>query len=116
MQLVLERRPERSAVIAVASPLIAVVLTVVTFAILFAIMGKNPVYAIWVYFIEPLTDPFALQEIAVKVQSIGVSIQHFFAAGVKYKIFNVTQPEPLCIQEVVDVFSNVLVDKRWDIF
>lgn len=66
MQLVLERRPERSAVIAVASPLIAVVLTIVTFAILFAIMGKNPVYAIWVYFIEPLTDPFALQEIAVK--------------------------------------------------
>src|SRR5208283_5179702 len=66
MQLVLERRPERSAVIAVASPLIAVVLTIVTFAILFAIMGKNPVYAIWVYFIEPLTDPFALQEITVK--------------------------------------------------
>src|ERR1700730_16184499 len=66
MQLVLERRPERSAVIAVASPLIAVVLTVVTFAILFAIMGKNPLYALWVYFIEPLTDPFSLQEIAVK--------------------------------------------------
>src|SRR5580704_6191951 len=66
MQLVLERRPERSAVIAVGSPLIAVVLTIITFAILFAIMGKNPVYAIWVYFIEPLTDPFALQEIAVK--------------------------------------------------
>ena len=52
--------------IAVASPLIAVALTVVTFAILFAIMGKNPLYAIWVYFIEPLTDPFSLQEIAVK--------------------------------------------------
>src|SRR5215813_7264025 len=66
MQLVLERRPERSAVIAVASPLIAVLLTVITFAILFAIMGKNPLFAIWVYFIEPLTDPFSLQEIAVK--------------------------------------------------
>src|SRR3984893_17580096 len=66
MQLVLERRPERSAVIAVASPLIAVVLTVITFAVLFAIMGKNPLYALWVYFIEPLTDPFSLQEIAVK--------------------------------------------------
>ena len=47
MQLVLERRPERSAVIAVASPLIAVVLTIVTFAILFAIMGKNPLTASW---------------------------------------------------------------------
>jgi ABC-type uncharacterized transport system permease subunit len=66
MQLVLERRPERSAVIAIASPLIAVALTIVTFAALFAIMGKDPVAAIYVYFIEPLTDPFTLQEIAVK--------------------------------------------------
>jgi general nucleoside transport system permease protein len=66
MQLVLERRPERSAVIAVASPLIAVALTIVTFAVLFAIMGKNPLTAIYVYFIEPLTDPFSLQEIVVK--------------------------------------------------
>jgi general nucleoside transport system permease protein len=66
MQLVLERRPERSAVIAIASPLIAVALTIVTFAALFAIMGKNPLAAIYVYFIEPLTDPFTLQEIAVK--------------------------------------------------
>ena len=66
MQLVLERRPERSAVIAIASPLIAVALTIVTFAALFAIMGKDPLVAIYVYFIEPLTDPFTLQEIAVK--------------------------------------------------
>src|SRR5271169_440668 len=66
MQLVLERRPERSAVIAIASPLIAIALTIVTFAILFAIIGKNPIAALLVYFIEPLTDPFALQEIAVK--------------------------------------------------
>jgi simple sugar transport system permease protein len=66
MQLVLERRPERSTAIAIASPLIAVALTVITFVILFAIIGKSPAEAIWVYFIEPLTDPFSLQEIAVK--------------------------------------------------
>src|SRR5271156_2346598 len=66
MQLVLERRPERSAVIAIASPLIAIALTIVTFAILFAIIGKNPIAALYVYFIEPLTDSFTLQEIAVK--------------------------------------------------
>jgi ABC-type uncharacterized transport system permease subunit len=42
MQLVLERRAERSTLIAVASPLIAFALTIGTFAILFAIMGKNP--------------------------------------------------------------------------
>jgi general nucleoside transport system permease protein len=66
MQLVLERRPERSAVIAIVSPLLAVALTLVTMAILFAIMGKNPIAALIVYFVDPLTDPFSLQEIAVK--------------------------------------------------
>ena len=66
MQLVLERRPERSAVIAVTSPLLAIALTLITFAALFAIMGKNPLEALYVYFIDPLTDPFTLQEIAVK--------------------------------------------------
>src|SRR6202161_3230350 len=66
MQLVLERRPERSAVIAVASPLIAVALPLELFAIMLAIMGKNPLYERYVYFIEPLTDPYSLEEIAVK--------------------------------------------------
>ena len=66
MQLVLERRAERSAVVAVASPLIAIALTLVTVAVLFAIIGKNPVEALYVYFVEPLTDSFTLQEIAVK--------------------------------------------------
>jgi simple sugar transport system permease protein len=66
MQLVLERRAERSAAIAIASPLIAVVLTLVTVGILFAIMGKSPIAALLVYFVEPLTDGFSLQEIAVK--------------------------------------------------
>src|ERR1700722_7892976 len=66
MQLVLEKRAERSNAIAIASPLIAVALTLVTVGILFAIMGKNPITALYVYFIEPLTDPFSLAEIAVK--------------------------------------------------
>ncbi len=66
MQLVLEKRAERSAVIAIASPLIAVALTLVTMSILFAILGKNPIAALDVYFLQPLTDPYSLQEIVVK--------------------------------------------------
>ena len=66
MRLVLEKRAERSTAIAIASPLIAIALTLVTVAILFAIMGKNPIAALDVYFIEPLTDPYSLEEIAVK--------------------------------------------------
>ena len=66
MQLVLEKRAERSTKIAILSPLIAIGLTLVTMSILFAILGKNPAMALYVYFVEPLTDTFTLQEIAVK--------------------------------------------------
>lgn len=66
MRLVLEKRVERSTAIAIASPLIAIALTLVTAAILFAITGKDPIAALDVYFMEPLTDPYSLEEIAVK--------------------------------------------------
>src|SRR3981189_32571 len=66
MQLVLEKRAERSNTIALVSPLIAIGLTIVTMSILFVILGKNPISALGVYFIDPLTDSYSLQEIAVK--------------------------------------------------
>jgi general nucleoside transport system permease protein len=66
MRLVLERRPERSTTIAILSPLIAIALTLVTMTVLFALLGKNPFQALWVYFIDTLTDSYSLQEIAVK--------------------------------------------------
>jgi len=79
MRLVLERRAERSATIAVASPLIAIALTLVTMTVLFAALGKNPIAALAVYFIEPLTDSYSLQEIAVKatplvIIAVGLSL------------------------------------------
>jgi simple sugar transport system permease protein len=64
--LVLEKRAERSTLIALTSPLIAIALTLVTMTILFALLGKNPLHALAVYFIHPLTDAYSLQEIAVK--------------------------------------------------
>src|SRR5471032_2916199 len=79
MQLVLEKRAERSTTIALVSPLIAIALTIVTMSILFALLGKNPFLALWVYFIAPLTDSYSLQEIAVKATplvmiAIGLSL------------------------------------------
>src|ERR1700754_1004791 len=79
MQLVLEKRAERSNTIALVSPLIAIGLTLVTMNILFAILGKNPLNALVFYFIAPLTDSYSLQEIAVKATplvmiAIGLSL------------------------------------------
>ncbi|HEY6834032.1 MAG TPA: ABC transporter permease [Pseudolabrys sp.] len=85
MQLVLERRAERSTVIAVASPLIAIVLTLLTMSLLFALLGKNPVAALSVYFLDPLTDAYSLQEIAVKATPlvmIGVGLSLCYLANV----------------------------------
>jgi simple sugar transport system permease protein len=66
MRLVLERRAERSTAAAIASPLIAIALTLATMAVLFAALGKNPITALSVYFVEPLTDSYSLVELAVK--------------------------------------------------
>jgi ABC-type uncharacterized transport system permease subunit len=79
MQLVPEKRAERSAAIAVTSPLIAIALTLLTVALLFAILGKDPITALYVYFVQPLLDPFSLQEIGVKATplvmiAIGLSL------------------------------------------
>jgi simple sugar transport system permease protein len=79
MRLVLERRSERSAALAIASPLIAIALTLLTMAVLFAILGKNPLAALTVYFLDPLTDAYSLGEIAVKASplvmiAIGLSL------------------------------------------
>jgi len=48
-------------------------------SILFAILGKNPILALWVYFIDPLIDSYSLQELAVKATplvmiAIGLSL------------------------------------------
>src|SRR4029078_9140439 len=66
MQLVLERRAERSRVMALASPLIAVALTLATGAVLFALLRKPPIEELEIYFFDPLRHPRGLQEIAVK--------------------------------------------------
>ena len=83
--MALERRAERSATIAITSPLIAIGLTLVTMAVLFAILGKNPITALGVYFLDPLTDSYSLIEIAVKATPlvmIGVGLSLCYIANV----------------------------------
>ena len=84
MQLVLEKRAERSATVALVSPLIAIALTIVTMSILFAVLGKNPIVALGVYFVDPLIDSYSLQEIAVKATPlvmIGIGLSLCYLAN-----------------------------------
>ncbi|HMN87020.1 MAG TPA: ABC transporter permease [Bauldia sp.] len=66
MRLELIRRPERSKAMSWLSPVIAVGLTLVAGAIIFAASGIDPLRGLYVYFLEPLTLPFTLTELVVK--------------------------------------------------
>jgi simple sugar transport system permease protein len=62
----LEVRPQPSARWGYASPLLALAITVVIGVILFALLGKDPVRGLQVFFWEPLKSTYALSELMVK--------------------------------------------------
>jgi simple sugar transport system permease protein len=66
MPLILERRAETPLAMQVASPLIAVGLTLLSATLIFAALGHDPLAALHVYFVMPLADSWGLQEVAVK--------------------------------------------------
>ena len=62
----LELRPTPSRLWAWASPLLALVITVVIGVALFSLMGKDPVKGLGVFFWEPIKSAYALGELGVK--------------------------------------------------
>lgn len=66
VRIVLERRDEPSAAMALLSPAIAVLLTLAASAVVFAALGKDPLAAMHAYFVAPLIDIWSLQELVVK--------------------------------------------------
>jgi simple sugar transport system permease protein len=85
MRLELHKRTDRATGAALLSPVIAIVLTLITAAILFAAMGKSPVEGILVYFVQPLGDAWSLQEIGVKATPlilIAVGLSFCYLANV----------------------------------
>jgi len=85
MRLLLEKRAERSRRMAILSPLIAVGLTLLTGAIIFALLGLNPLRALFIYFIEPLTSSWSIEQLIVKATPlalIGAGLAISFRANV----------------------------------
>jgi simple sugar transport system permease protein len=62
----LELRPEPSRLWGVASPLLALAITVVLGVMLFSALGKDPLKGLQVFFWEPVKSPYALGELMVK--------------------------------------------------
>lgn len=49
------------------SPVLAVALTVLAAGVIFAVGGHDPLHALYIYFVEPVTTLWSLEELAVKV-------------------------------------------------
>ena len=85
MRLVLEKRGERSTTMAFLSPLIALALTVVVGGLIFAARGIDPFGALYIYFIEPLTQGWAREQLIVKAAPlvlIGAGLSVCYTANV----------------------------------
>ncbi len=63
----LEKRPSDSRLMAYISPLMAILLTLFSGALLFAFLGQSPTQALYTFFISPLTDLYGWSELGVKV-------------------------------------------------
>ncbi|KAB8332315.1 hypothetical protein SD80_019600 [Scytonema tolypothrichoides VB-61278] len=66
MRLELVKRPEVSRVMMVGSPLIAVGLTVLVAAAVFAAQGHNPLNGVYLFFLEPLTSLWGVEQLILK--------------------------------------------------
>ncbi|HEU0197208.1 MAG TPA: ABC transporter permease, partial [Nevskiaceae bacterium] len=66
MPLRIVRRGQPSSVMRFGSPLIAIAITVVIGAIVFALLGYNPLKALHAFFITPLSSVNGVSELLLK--------------------------------------------------
>jgi ABC-type uncharacterized transport system permease subunit len=79
MRIELQKRARVSTLFSVLSPLLALALTLLFGAIMFWLLGKNPVSALYSFFIEPLLEVWSLHELAIKAApliliAVGLSV------------------------------------------
>ncbi len=79
MRIELVKRPEMSRTMMLVSPLIAVGLTVVVAAAVFALQGHNPVLGLYYFFLDPLTSLWGVEQLIIKatplvIIALGLSV------------------------------------------
>jgi simple sugar transport system permease protein len=81
----LEQRPNSSALWTAVTPVLAVVATMIAGGFLFAALGKDPVEAIRVIFLDPLLQPYTRSQMFVKAAPlilIAIGLSMGFKAGI----------------------------------
>ena len=79
MRIELNKRDGVSTLFAILSPFVALALTLIAGVILFLALGKDPIAALYSFFIEPLTEIWSLHELAIKAApliliAVGLSV------------------------------------------
>jgi len=70
--LKLEVRPQPSQAMTIASPLIALAITVLLGVLLFVALGKDPLRGLQMFFVEPIRSGYAWSEIAIKATPLAL--------------------------------------------
>jgi general nucleoside transport system permease protein len=81
----LETRGGVSRAWSLLSPLVAIILTLISGVVIFSAMGKDPGLALYTYFVQPLTTVFGITELLVKATPlvlIGIGLSIGFRANV----------------------------------
>jgi simple sugar transport system permease protein len=88
MRIRLEPRGQRSVLWSYASPLLALALTLVTAAIIFAALDKDPLESLYTFFIAPLASPTGRPELLVKAAPL-VLIAVGLSLGFRANVWNI---------------------------
>jgi len=88
MNIKLEARKTPSVVLSYFSPILAIFMTLVSGALIFAYMGHNPLHGLYVFFIEPLSNLYGLGELGVKAVPL-ILIAAGLAVGFRANIWNI---------------------------
>ena len=70
--LQLEARPQPSRAMSIASPLMALAITVLVGVLLFSVLGKDPLRGLQMFFVEPIKNGYAWGEIAIKATPLAL--------------------------------------------
>ena len=96
----LEARGNPSTIMNFLVPVIAVILTVITGSIIFALMGFDPIFALHTFFISPISNSYGISELLVKATPLAL-IAVGLAFCFKNNLYNIGAEGQLTMGAVV---------------
>ena len=95
----IEARPEPSRRMLLATPFLAVLLTVLSGALLFALLGRDPLVSLHAFFVTPISSLYGLGELGLKATPL-ILIGIGLAAGFRANVWNIGAEGQLVIGAV----------------